>query len=64
MTRLEANLKILDILKEYAKSAPDQRFHQILQNIGLEDGPCDDCHDRFFEESTETLTKLKSLSSF
>lgn len=34
-TRLEANRKILDILKSQVESNPDYRFGQLLYNIGV-----------------------------
>jgi hypothetical protein len=34
MTRQEANIKILGILAEYVMANPDQRFGQILRNVG------------------------------
>lgn len=35
MTRLEANIKILDILQSYLKAYPDMRFGQALYNLGI-----------------------------
>ena len=61
MTRLESNLKILDIISNYIKTNPDQRFCQVLCNLGLpfigiitKDGLIQHV-DKFFEESDKTL---------
>lgn len=61
MTRLESNLKILDIISNYIKTNPDQRFCQVLCNLGLpfigivtKDGTTQHV-DKFFEESDKTL---------
>jgi hypothetical protein len=35
MSRLQDNLKILKELKRYVFENPDQRFGQILRNIGV-----------------------------
>ena len=35
MTRKQANLKILKELRAYVTHNPDQRFGQILRNIGI-----------------------------
>lgn len=35
LTRLEANRKILDILKSQVESYPDYRFGQLLYNVGI-----------------------------
>lgn len=54
MTRQEANRKILEKIAKVVEAEPHWRFHQILQNIGIE------LHgqrgqDQWFEESVETL---------
>ena len=48
MTRQEANLEILRILEKVIKSAPDQRFTQLLHNLNLND-------PYYQEESIDTL---------
>ena len=61
MTRLEANRKIIGILASMVENQPDWRFHQILQNIDLNVrglGP-----DQFYEESTETLERIKEYAN-
>lgn len=62
MTRLEANLKILELIKEYLEKNPDQRFGQALVNLQiLEEILVDSLkviRDPWFEESEETLKKL------
>ena len=56
MTRLEANIKILNIIKQLACMFPDMRFNQLLSNIQvvLED------KDQFYEESEKTLDRLRN----
>ena len=61
MTRQEANREILKYLTMMVELVPDWRFHQILQNIDLNIrglGP-----DQFYEESTETLERIKEYAN-
>lgn len=55
MTRLEANIKILDIIKQFAFMFPDMRFMQLLMVI---DAVIDT--DQFNEESSVTLERIKN----
>ena len=55
MTRLEANIKILDITKQLALMYPDMRFMQLLMVI---DAVIDT--DQFNEESSVTLERIKN----
>lgn len=55
MTRLEANIKILDITKQFALMFPDMRFMQLLIVI---DAVIDT--DQFNEESSVTLERIKN----
>ena len=55
MTRLEANIKILDIIKQLAWMFPDMRFMQLLIVI---DAVIDT--DQFNEESSVTLERIKN----
>ena len=55
MTRLEANIKILDITKQFALMYPDIRFMQLLMVI---DAIIDT--DQFNEESSVTLERIKN----
>ena len=55
MTRLEANIKILDITKQFALMFPDMRFMQLLMVI---DAVIDT--DQFNEESSVTLERIKN----
>ena len=55
MTRLEANIKILDITKQFAFMFPDMRFMQLLMVI---DAVIDT--DQFNEESSVTLERIKN----
>jgi len=54
MTRQEANRKILEKIALIVEREPDWRFHQILQNIGVEDRSYDQWHD----ESELTLQSI------
>ena len=54
MTRLEANIKILDITKQLAIMFPDMRFIQLLTIIDVILGD-----DQFYEESEVTLNRIK-----
>ena len=54
MTRLEANRLIVDHIKATVEACPDWRFHQILQNIGVEHPGW----DKWFEESEDTLRNV------
>lgn len=55
MTRLEANIKILNITKQFAWMFPDMRFMQLLMVI---DAVIDT--DQFNEESSVTLERIKN----
>ena len=55
MTRLEANIKILDITKQFVIMFPDMRFMQLLMVI---DAVIDT--DQFNEESSVTLERIKN----
>lgn len=54
MTRLEANIKILNITKQLAYMFPDMRFIQLLTTIDAILGT-----DQFYEESEVTLNRIK-----
>ena len=51
MTRQEANRMLLEKIAKVVEAEPDWRFHQILQNIGIEDRD----RDQWFDESVKTL---------
>ena len=55
--RLEANREIIAKLAELVEKNPDWRFHQLLQNAGVEKP----LEDQFYEESEQTLETLKKL---
>lgn len=55
MTRLESNIKILNITKQLAYMFPDMRFIQLLMVI---DAVIDT--DQFNEESSVTLERIKN----
>lgn len=54
MTRLEANIKILKIVKQLAYEFPDMRFIQLLTVVDAILGT-----DQFYEESDVTLERIK-----
>lgn len=47
------NTQIIHILKQLIDRYPQLRFHQLLQNCGIEE-----ITDLFYEESSETYKKL------
>lgn len=55
MNRLESNIKILNIVKQLACEFPDMRFNQLLMNIAIIQS-----RDQFYEESEETLNRLRN----
>lgn len=54
MTRLESNIKILNITKQLSYMFPDMRFIQLLTTIDAILGT-----DQFYEESEVTLNRIK-----
>lgn len=54
MTRDEANLLILDVLEVVARSYPEQRFTQLMINLGIGES----LSDRYNEEPIFTLQWL------
>ena len=59
MTRQVANRMIVEAIKDAIELYPDWRFHQILQNMGIEQPAI----DQWFEESDETLNNIKEGSN-
>ena len=65
MTRQEANLILVESLKDLVLKYPDMRFGQILFNFGFIDHTYDKIcgvttiKDPFSEEPTETLKRVK-----
>ena len=57
--RQEANRTILNLLSEAVEKNPDLRFHQLLQNFGIEIPHT----DQFYEESSKTLENLVAMMS-
>ena len=55
MTRQEANRQIVETIKDMVELYPDMRFHQLLQNMGVEQPVI----DQWYEESDETLCNMK-----
>ena len=58
-SRQEANRKILELLTQAVEKNPDLRFHQLLQNFGIEIPHI----DQFYEESAKTLETLSAMAS-
>lgn len=62
--RIEANLKLLELLKETLCKNPELRFIQALWNLGIIDrakeewGKSSYIRDRFYEESEDTLKRI------
>lgn len=54
MTRLEANREIVKNIANTIESNPDWRFHQILQNLGIEIPGL----DQWYEESETSLDRM------
>lgn len=54
MNRIEANLKLLEILKEILCKNPQLRFIQALWALSI----IDKVKDRFYEESSDTLKRI------
>ena len=52
--RLEVNRAIIAKIAELVEKNPDWRFHQLLQNAGIETP----LKDQFYEESEQTLLRL------
>jgi len=68
MSRLKANLEILDKLNAYFTGHPDIRFHQGLWNLDIIKGTMDDygdivCEDRYNEDryNEEPVDTLKRM---
>ena len=60
-SRIECNRAIAKKIAETVEKFPDWRFHQIMQNIGLELGTPD--WDPWYEESETTLAQLEKTSA-
>lgn len=58
MNRQEANRQILELVSRAVEAFPDWRFHQILQNLGVEQPAI----DQWYEESEDTLCNVKKGS--
>jgi len=56
MTRQQANEQIMECIREAINAFPDWRFHQILQNIGVEQPAI----DQWYEESVDTLKNINT----
>lgn len=66
-TTLAYNLEILRMLKEYLEIYPDVRFSQALNNLGIvksKEGIGGGIYieDTFYEESKDTLTRIKAIN--
>lgn len=61
MNRLQNNLAILSLLRNYFTNNPDIRFIQGLWNTGIITRDKDmNIIDRFYEDSDETLSSFES----
>lgn len=60
-SRIECNRAIAKKIAEAVEKFPDWRFHQLMQNLGLELGTPD--WDLFHEESTATLAQLEKTAA-
>lgn len=62
--RQEANLQIVNMLRDYFLSFPDSRFGQALSNLNIIEYDrtklTPEVIDPFFEESVDTLEKVKN----
>lgn len=56
--RQDANRRILGRIEAMVESHPDWRFHQILQNLGVEVPNT----DQWYEESEDTLSAVVAAS--
>lgn len=54
MTRLESNIKILNIVEQLVHEFPDMRFIQLLTTVDAILST-----DQFYEESEVTLNRIK-----
>lgn len=55
MKRQDDNRKILELVSKAVEEFPDWRFHQILQNLGIEQP----FNDQWYEESCVTLHNIR-----
>lgn len=55
MNRQDDNRKILELVSRAVEEFPDWRFHQILQNLGIEQP----FNDQWYEESCVTLRNIR-----
>lgn len=60
-SRLESNRAIAKKIAEAVEKFPDWRFHQLMQNLGLELGTPD--WDPWYEESEKTLAQLETAAA-
>lgn len=54
LKRINYNIEILETLKDYLLANPNIRFCQALYNLKIVDK-----QDRFYEESSKTLSRVK-----
>ena len=53
--RINYNIELLELVKDYLLANPDVRFCQALYALGIVDK-----QDRFYEESSKTLARLRA----
>ena len=59
--RLESNIKILEIIKNYCEKYPEMRFGQVLANLHIieyDDTQLHNVIDPFFDEPVDILNKI------
>ncbi|MFA5626135.1 MAG: hypothetical protein WC965_01490 [Thiohalomonadaceae bacterium] len=62
MTRQEYNRKIVESLSQQVERHPQQRFGQLLVNLGiLEYRPGAEMVDPFYEEPAETFSRMSTV---
>lgn len=54
--RLEENLNIHELVGDYLLMHPEMRYIQALWALGIVDS-----HDRFYEEPSTTLDRMKKM---
>lgn len=56
--RQQTNRELMNIVKGWVEAYPDMRFNQILSNLGV----TREGQDLYYEESKETLQRVKKVS--
>lgn len=56
--RRQNNRELINIIKSWVEAYPDLRFNQILSNLGVTMKG----EDKYYEESSETLKRVKGVN--